>query len=612
MAMPWLEKENLEKWLKTYVKNIESEENSAKGENYLSTLRKLTVTAEDGRIFSLVVKCRKLNGTTGEVYENTNIFKKEIELYGNTIHNIHDILNKAFPEGIEPLAPECYYACDDYLVLEDLSCYGFKMHNQRVGLDLDHRFALTLVDEIETWDEEWHKYIPKLKKLAEDPMPRILESTRRYASDFNVLIHGDFWTNNILFREETGSIRVIDFQTMTYASAVMDFIYFLCTSPMVDEYHTSLTQALKAMCYNKHIPTLEDLKREIHEKAFYGIYVLVAPYPLMQCGSHSDFSFDEIMATRKTPGPKMFDDTYRQNIKTLLPFFADKDNNVTKMVKPWENKENIEKWLKTPVKDIVSRDNYVNGNLSKMLKLTVTTQDGRFVPLLVKYKILNGTTGDVYGKTDIFRKEVEIYENTIHRIHNILKEVYPGLTTTLIEEVESWGREWEEMIPWLKHLSKNFMPILKDLSLRKDSEFNVLNHGDVWTNNMLFRGGSAGIRFVDFQLAAYTSPILDITYFLNTSPNEYYDTLTHILKTLGYKKEIPTFTDIEYQVKHSLYGLFAIIAPYTVMQSDPELGFSFEECITTGKNPGRKMYGENIKKHIKFMLPLFYKNSRLK
>lgn len=102
--------------------------------------------------------------------------------------------------------------------------------------------------------------------------------------------------------------------------------------------------------------------------------------------------------------------------------------------------------------------------------------------------------------------------------------------------------------PWLKILFQHVAGIVKEMQISdvlvdlisskaetiassllrlckpKDSGLNVLNHGDLWVNNVLFKHSSSGdivdIKFIDFQIAKYTSPVLDLLYLIWTSANE--------------------------------------------------------------------------------------------
>lgn len=63
------------------------------------------------------------------------------------------------------------------------------------------------------------------------------------------------------------------------------------------------------------------------------------------------------------------------------------------------------------------------------------------------------------------------------------------------------------------------MDIAADVVDGKSSEpFSVICHGDVWTNNTMFKydknGKPIDIRFLDYQIARYSSPACDITYYL--------------------------------------------------------------------------------------------------
>ncbi|KAG8301225.1 hypothetical protein J6590_058221 [Homalodisca vitripennis] len=65
--------------------------------------------------------------------------------------------------------------------------------------------------------------------------------------------------------------------------------------------------------------------------------------------------------------------------------------------------------------------------------------------------------------------------------------------------------------------------VVEAVKPRRD-EFNAMNHGDAWTNNMMFRysdkGSPCEVRLLDFQLTRYASPVSDIVYFIWTSAND--------------------------------------------------------------------------------------------
>jgi aminoglycoside phosphotransferase (APT) family kinase protein len=87
--------------------------------------------------------------------------------------------------------------------------------------------------------------------------------------------------------------------------------------------------------------------------------------------------------------------------------------------------------------------------------------------------------------------------------------------------------------------------------------FQVLNHGDDYINNMLFmrdeRGDFVDVRFIDYQMSFWGSPITDLMYFLLTSVRDeiktahfdelvafYHKELIKCLIELKYDQNVPT------------------------------------------------------------------------
>lgn len=124
--------------------------------------------------------------------------------------------------------------------------------------------------------------------------------------------------------------------------------------------------------------------------------------------------------------------------------------------------------------------------------------------------------------------------------------------------------------------------------------FKVLNHGDSWVNNLMFKyenGKPVDVIFVDYQMSYYSSPGLDLNYFINTSPrNEiresqiddilhvYYDNFSAILKALG-SKHVPSMNDVRNEIDRcEYYGLFAALSilPFVVLHKEASEDSSFE------------------------------------
>ncbi|XP_017893445.1 uncharacterized protein LOC108633031 [Ceratina calcarata] len=147
-------------------------------------------------------------------------------------------------------------------------------------------------------------------------------------------------------------------------------------------------------------------------------------------------------------------------------------------------------------------------------------------------------------------------------------------------EVDKWpelGKRYGDKI-------RSIVPKLYEKSLevmkRNDDEFNVINHGDCWVNNMMFRydENSKPIEhiFVDFQLCVYNSPAIDLHYFLATSPSEevytnhleevkeeYLRTLTLTMQKLNCKTSPPTMDELKRTLKERAF--YALVASFTVL-----------------------------------------------
>ncbi|PSN52863.1 hypothetical protein C0J52_14468 [Blattella germanica] len=384
MTSPWLNKNTMTTWLKIPVKEIRIQGENETGGNYMSTLKKITAISIDGESIDLIVKLQNLSGTTEtiEVFKNTNIFVKEEEMYRNTIARLYDIICEAYPGEYEPFAPQYYHVSKDFLVMEDLTARGFRMPDAKVGLDLEQSLlvmstlakfhaasvilhqrnpqafdkfnvllyqepdlfvpygnhvsglALTLADELANWGKEWHKYVGKLRYLATNFLSRAGEvATKR--SGFNVLNHGDLWVHNMMFKNGSAGIRLLDFQTVYFGSPAVDLNYFIATSPsfevranhmerLIEEYHKTLCNTLTALKYEGKLITLEELQQEIDKKALFGLFSLIGPCALMQCDPDKQFSFDESLSKGINPGPSIYSETYKKNVKLMLPFYDSK------------------------------------------------------------------------------------------------------------------------------------------------------------------------------------------------------------------------------------------------------------------------------------------------
>jgi thiamine kinase-like enzyme len=105
----------------------------------------------------------------------------------------------------------------------------------------------SVVKAVETWPGYADRYAGKLRALAESMLDCIIEVTQRDDTALNVLIHGDLWVNNILFRYSDGpvDVRFVDFQFLHFSSPAIDLQYFFSTSPCEDVRENHLESLMK-------------------------------------------------------------------------------------------------------------------------------------------------------------------------------------------------------------------------------------------------------------------------------------------------------------------------------------------------------------------------------
>ncbi|XP_066992694.2 uncharacterized protein [Anabrus simplex] len=209
---------------------------------------------------------------------------------------------------------------------------------------------------------------------------------------------------------------------------------------------------------------------------------------------------------------------------------------------------------------------------------------------------------------------------TPERRHILSPFLQPTLDT-LASAVEKWP-EYERFGDKIRQIAATSVDRIIDVVKPKNNSLCVLNHGDFWINNILFRyhpknGKVLGAKFVDFQVSRYSSPALDLQYFIYTSAKEdvrdkslrhllqeYHASLTHTLQLLGCGKYAITFGELEQEMKErAFFGLITACTYLGAVLADPsevvdlDSNFGEESRKNGGQSPMEKAYaGERFRK----------------
>jgi len=184
----------------------------------------------------------------------------------------------------------------------------------------------------------------------------------------------------------------------------------------------------------------------------------------------------------------------------------------------------------------------------------------------------------------------------------------------------------EKYIGKMNKFQDSFIYLLRDMVKIDPDNFNVLNHGDLWCNNIMFQYNENDnnnndineVYFVDYQISKYGSPSNDLYYFLISSTSldikiqefdyfvkYYHDKLVENLKFLNYPKRIPLLRDIHIQMlKDKFWAVGTATGVMTAVLLDPTQDASIENFLESSD--------EGVKFKVNaFLNPRYFKTMEL-
>lgn len=143
---------------------------------------------------------------------------------------------------------------------------------------------------------ELEKYYKKLKNFEETIISRLTQVFKRNDKKFNVLNHGDLWTNNIMFQEDEKNqikdVLLVDFQEGFYGSPGIDLNFIIYSSArddvlensvdeLISHYHKILSETLEKLKFANEIPSLEQIRDEFISKKDHGVVSSLCILPIL-------------------------------------------------------------------------------------------------------------------------------------------------------------------------------------------------------------------------------------------------------------------------------------------------------------------------------------------
>ncbi|EDW34164.1 GL22098 [Drosophila persimilis] len=369
---------------------------TAPGDNYASIMIRVHIDTllNDGseQKISYILKTQLDVNKGGAMISQMGFFGKEKEMYKDHIPQFVNLYEEA---GLNiELAPKCVHIGETpesiTLVFEDLSRQNFKNADRLKGFDMAHmRCVLRKLAELHAasavnrlligpyasrfydsfFNEENRPMLTKIREIREPQFVKAMlewgvPDVERYLkksltpsqyfnaglklsqvdeSEFNVLNHGDCWSNNIMFNyKENGEIDrtiFVDLQVAKWGSPAQDLWYMIITSASLDIkvkefdhfiqiYHERLAECLNILNYSKPIPSLRDIQTQMLKYGFWGPITANGVMVIVLFPSDKDANMEKLMGV----GPeaealrdRSFRNPYYAKAMTqLLPFFDNK------------------------------------------------------------------------------------------------------------------------------------------------------------------------------------------------------------------------------------------------------------------------------------------------
>ncbi|GLH16686.1 Uncharacterized protein GBIM_20918, partial [Gryllus bimaculatus] len=498
----WLNKELIQQALRnggdsnSHVETIDVSMPVAAGENFISAVYRAKATLTDGQERSFIIKGPAAGAALSSVTNEVRTFEREVTMLAQVIPQMEAMLEKAAPGRFPPLAPHCYLhgtSPVDFIVLEDLAPLGFKMADRKRGLGLRHsllalrslaRFhaashaLLQRQPELaETLDNTWRASHQSMGAFVEGKIQAAVEACRSWpgfedcahrlekfkavALDtfaqlndpkdgaFNVITHGDYWVNNMMFCYEDQAVkghRALDLQIAHVASPVIDVLDFLVSSLndhiheshqdlLLREYHWELKETLELL--GLQAPSLEALLSAVDVHGPCSLYGMISR-PVLKAEKGLDvsgvYAGDHSCLVPVYEQPDVKKKKPRNDLTMVETKQAQEPRGDTRPPPSWLNKELIQQALRNTGDSnsqvetfdvsvpVAAGDNYG----SSIYRAKATLTDGQERSFIIKGPAAGAALSSATTEARTFEREVTMLAQVIPQMEALLEEAAPG------------------------------------------------------------------------------------------------------------------------------------------------------------------------------------------
>ncbi|GAB0088776.1 hypothetical protein DMENIID0001_032400 [Sergentomyia squamirostris] len=377
---------------KVKMEKFELKPVTKKGNHYASVMIRIVVNyvldTKEQKQISLILKTsydeKYDNEDSVKLLKNLNLHSREMLMYGEILDNFHNLLSSINDKTT--FSGRCYSIdhTTDSMIFEDLLVRHYRCANRIERLDLNHAklvmmklakfhassimlkqkepeiyaslnkgflsrhhedardFCFTQLDaaiNLVSTFSGYEYYVNKLTKFRELFIEKGIDMYEP-DQDFNVLLHGDLWTMNMMFKyNHDGNpvdVLFVDYQLPYYSSPAFDILYFIHTSlkeeirlekqdELVQHYYKHLKETLiDGFKYDGKFPSLHEFQVIILKKSLQIVITafIVQPIVILSEGIDTDLM---VLMSKEEKGIKFREEMYNnpavvEAIKKLLPY----------------------------------------------------------------------------------------------------------------------------------------------------------------------------------------------------------------------------------------------------------------------------------------------------